>query len=269
MKLDVYDFEGEKKSSIELSEEYNVSLRPDVIRRAVLYLQSLLRQPYGSKEKAGMRHSADLSRRRRKYRGSYGKGISRVPRKILSRRGLNFVWVGAVAPGTVGGRRAHPPKAEKNWIKNINKKERRLAIVSALNAVFNRELVLERGHKAPENYPFAIISDFENVSKTKDAVKILESLGFKEELERAKVKKVRAGKLKNRGRPYKKKKSLLVVVSENVPVKDALSNVPGVDVVRYDELNALLLAPGTHYGRITLFTDKALNSLIEKKLFLN
>ncbi len=269
MKLDVYNFEGKKESTIELPQEFEKELRPDLIKRAVLYLQSLFRQPYGAKEKAGMRHSADLSRRRRKYRGSYGKGISRVPRKILSRRGLNFVWVGAVAPGTVGGRRAHPPKAEKVWAKKINKKERRQAILSALNAALNKDLVVERGHKVPENYPFAIINDFEKVSKTKDAVKILESLGFKEELERAKVKKVRAGKLKNRGRPYKKKKSLLIVVSENCAVKDALSNVPGVDVVRVDELNALLLAPGTHYGRATLFTDKALELLKEKKLFLN
>ena len=43
-------------------------------------------------------------------------------------------WVGAFAPGTVGGRRAHPPKSEKIWSKKINKKENAKAIRSAISA---------------------------------------------------------------------------------------------------------------------------------------
>ena len=72
-----------------------------------------------------MKQSAKLSKRRRAYRGSYGFGISRTPRKILSKRGRRLGWVGAVAPNTVGGRRTHPPKAEKIWREEINTKERR------------------------------------------------------------------------------------------------------------------------------------------------
>ena len=48
------------------------------------------------------------------------------------RRGTQFMWVGALAPGTVGGRKAHPPKASKIWNLKINKKERAKAIRSAL-----------------------------------------------------------------------------------------------------------------------------------------
>ena len=84
-----------------------------LIKRAVLTLQNNKRQRYGANPEAGKKVSAALSKRRRKYRGSYGHGISRVPRKILSRRGTSMNWQGAFAPGTVGGRRAHPPKAEK------------------------------------------------------------------------------------------------------------------------------------------------------------
>ena len=36
-------------------------------------------------------------------------------------------WVGAFAPGTVGGRKAHAPNAEKIFDKKINKKENRKA----------------------------------------------------------------------------------------------------------------------------------------------
>src|SRR3989338_38182 len=102
---------GEKELPSHFLEEY----RPDLIQRAVLALQSAARQRYGAYPEAGLRHSSKLSKRRRKYRGSYGLGISRVNRKILSRRGTRFNWAGAFSPQTVGGRRSHPPKAEKIW----------------------------------------------------------------------------------------------------------------------------------------------------------
>ena len=38
-------------------------------------------EPYGAMAKAGMEVSAKLSRRRRDYKGSYGKGISRAQEK--------------------------------------------------------------------------------------------------------------------------------------------------------------------------------------------
>jgi large subunit ribosomal protein L4e len=179
-----------------------------------------------------------------------------------------MTMVGAVAPGTVGGRRAHAPKAERIWDKKINVKERRQAILSAIAASLNKEIVTERGHKIPENYPFAVSEEFENIQKTRDAVAALNKLGFEKELERASVKKIRAGHGKARGRPYKTKKSLLVIVSKNCKLKDALENVTGVDVARLDELNAQLLAPGTHAGRAVLFTESAVKDWNEKKLYV-
>ena len=261
MKIDIYNTKAEKTGTVEIKNLAPV--RPDLIKKAVLALQSSQRQPYGAAPEAGMRHSSELSRRRRNYRGSYGKGISRVPRKIHTRRGLQFFWVGATMPGTVGGRRAHPPKAEKIWAKAINTKERRKAITSAIAATFDRDLVAGRGHVLPDTYPFALSADVEQMSKTKDALALLDKLGFSEEIERKAQRKIRAGKGTMRSRKYQGGTSLLIVVSENCPLKDALGNVRGIDVARIDELNAELLAPGTHPGRATLFTDKALERYYE------
>ena len=125
MQLKILDTEGKESGKVDLPKQFSEPVRPGLIKRAVLAIQSHKRQPYGTDPRAGMKSSAELSRRRRKYRGSYGFGISRVPRKILSRRGTRMNWVGAFAPGTVGGREAHPPKASKKWAQKINKKERK------------------------------------------------------------------------------------------------------------------------------------------------
>src|SRR3990167_9590077 len=105
MKAIVYSIKGEKLKQIDLPIQFEEEYRPNIIRRAFLVIRSHLRQPYGAKPKAGQRSSAVLSRRRRDYKTSYGHGISRIPRKILTKRGTHFSWVGAVAPGRSEERR--------------------------------------------------------------------------------------------------------------------------------------------------------------------
>ena len=248
--------------------QFTEPVRPDLIKKAILALQANARQKYGAKPEAGKRHSAELSRRRRKYRGAYGHGISRVTRKILTRRGTRFYWVGAVMPGTRGGRRAHPPKAEKKWDQKINKKENRKAIRSALSATLNKKIVQERGHQIPENYPFIINSEIEKLNKTKEVRSVLEKLGFQAEMQRSLIKKIRAGIGKLRGRKYRKKKSLLIVVGEECSLSNSARNLPGIEIVTPNQLNAELLAPGKMMGRITLYTESAINKLTEDKLFM-
>ena len=153
MKLQIKSIKNEKKGNLGLPSQFSEEIRPDLIKRAVITIQANKRQTYGASRRAGMDASADLSRRRHKYKGSYGHGISRVPRKIMSSRGTRFNWVGAVAPGTVSGRRAHPPKAEKEFGRKINKKEKRKAIRSAMAASMDNGLVGAK-HKIPEDYPF-------------------------------------------------------------------------------------------------------------------
>jgi large subunit ribosomal protein L4e len=267
-KLKIFSAKKEAAGEKELPSQFKEAVRPDLIKRAVLTLQSNARQQYGAKPEAGQRSSAKLSRRRRNYRGAYGHGISRVPRKIMSRSGMRLNWVGAFAPGTVGGRRAHPPKATKILELKLNKKENRKAIRSALSATINKELITKRGHKIPEDYPFILSSDFEKIDKTKQLKTVLETLGFKQEIQRASKKIIRAGKGKSRGRKYRRKKGPLIVVSAECKLLKSARNIPGIDVVRVNALNAELLAPGTVPGRLTLFTEQALNKLEKDKLFI-
>lgn len=266
-KIKILDLEGKEKGEIDLPEQFNEPLRIDIIRKCFHIIRNNMRQPYGASPEAGKKTVAWTSKRRRDYKSSYGYGISRTPRKVLTRRGMRFYWVGAFAPNTVGGRRAHPPKSEKIWKKDINKKEKRKAIRSALSALINPTIVKERGHKIPANYPFLVDSAIEGIGKTKEVRSILIKLGFKEELERAEKKKVRAGKGKNRGRPYKKKKSLLIITSDKSTLEKAARNIPGIDVCNVQNINIDLLAPGGMPGRAALITDKAVMKIKEEGLF--
>lgn len=266
--MKIMSLEGQGIGEQKLPKQFEEAVNPDLIQRAVLAVQSSRRQKYGADPKAGKNASAELSRRRHKYRGSYGFGISRVPRKILSRRGTRMNWVGAFAPGTVGGRRAHPPKAEKEWVKKINKKENRKAIRSALSASINKEVVSKRGHKVPDNFPFFIDSGFESLSKTKDVLKSLRAIGLGKELERSGKKTIRAGKGKTRGRRYKKTCGVLFVVSGDCKLVNAAKNISGVGVANINEINADLLAPGCAPGRLALYTKPAIEKLEKEKMFM-
>ena len=143
----------------------------DVIKRAVLAIQANNRQAYGAMQEAGERASARLSRRRRHYRGSYGKGISRIQRKVMSRRGAHINFVGAFTPGTRGGRKSHPPKASKIWEQKVNVKERRLAIRSAIAATAKKEIVELRATFS--KVPIIIVDSLESLAKTKDVEALL------------------------------------------------------------------------------------------------
>ncbi len=268
MKLSTYNTQKQKVHEIELPVQFQEEFRPDLIRRAVHALQSAARQPYGASAEAGFRHSSRVSKRRRNYRGCYGFGISRVNRKILSRRGTRMFWVGAFSPQTVGGRRSHPPKQIKLLEKQINQKENQKALRSAMSATVNKEVIKLRGHSLPVEYPFVVDASFENVVKTKEFENLLEKLGFRAELERSLSKKIRAGLATMRGRKYKRKKGILVVVSGDCPLVKAAQNVPGVDIVVARDLNVEVLAPGALPGRVTLWTERALETIKKDNLFV-
>ena len=263
MKTSLLSLEGKKIGTVELPAQFNESYHPDLIKRAVLAINRNSRQQYGTFKQAGTRPSISLSRRRHVYKTTYGFGISRAPRKIMSGRGARFNWVGAFAPGTVSGRRAHPPKAEKIWSVKINKKERKKAIRSALSATLMKDLLV---HHYNHDTPIVIESKFEEISKTQDVLKVLNHLGLAKELERLTEKKVRAGSGKSRGRKYQVKKGPLIVVSDKCKLEDAAYNIPGIDITQVRTLNAYKLSHGNH-PRLTIFTDKAINKMKEGNLF--
>jgi len=253
--VSVYDLDGKAVGRVKVPKVFQTPIRPDVIKRAVLAIQTHRLQPQGRDVMAGKRTSAE----------SWGArhGVSRVPRVKGSR--YPRAGQGAFAPMTVGGRAAHPPKVEKVIRKEINKKERRLAIRSAIAATAVKELVAKRGHVVDEvkNFPLVVDDALEDLERTRDVKEVFKNLGLWPDVERASERKVRAGKGKMRGRRLKKRKGPLIVVSKDGGIFKAARNLPGVDVVLVKDLNAELLAPGTHPGRLTVWTKSAFTALDE------
>ena len=71
-----------------------------------------------------------------------------------------------------------------------------------------------------------------------------------------------------RGRKYKRKKGMLIVVSDDCKLIKAASNIAGLDVVDVKKINAELLAPGAKPGRLTLWSESALDGMEKEKLFM-
>jgi len=247
MKAQLIDVSGKVKGKVELPEVFEEEYRPDLIKRAVLAAQANRLQPYGPDAYAGMRTSAEG--------WGTGRGASRVPRIKGGSRA-------ARVPQAVGGRRAHPPKPQKILSEKINVKERKKAIRSAIAATANAELVKTRGHKFEAKVPIIVDNSLEKMTKTSDVIEFLQTANLWDDILRAKEgKNIRAGKGKMRGRRYKRKKSLLIVVSEDKGIIKAARNLPGVDVVTVNQLNAELLAPGAQPGRLTVWTKGAISKL--------
>jgi large subunit ribosomal protein L4e len=202
---------------------------------------------------AGMNQSGKLSRRRRNYKCSYGKSISRAPRKTMWRRGTQFGWVGCNVSGTVGGREAHPPKSSKIWDLKVNHKERKKAIRSALAGLVNN------------NKMVVMDNSFEDLKSVKDVKPVLTAVGFSVDS----IKRNKAGRGKSRGRAIRYKKNPLVVVSKNCNVVKALANIPGYDSIDVKSLNVNLLSLNYNLPRPCLFTEGALNILNKEKLFVS
>lgn len=268
MKADVFSLDGAKTKSMDLPEQFTEEFRPDLIRRVFLAFMSHTRQPYGAFPEAGKRQVVNIPKRRRALKTSYGHGIARTPRKIVWHRGRQFGWVGAFSPNTPGGRRAHPPKPWKIYDLKVNIKERRKAIRSALAATMDQDVVKERGHQFKHLIPI-IDTKIESLQKTKDIVKALQSLKLEEELTRVAERKVRAGRGKARGRRYKIKRGPLIVVASACPLQKAAASLQGVEVCEVNKLNIGVLAPGGNAGRLTLFTEKAMEKIKAEQLFMN
>jgi large subunit ribosomal protein L4e len=247
MKATVRDLDGDEAGEVDLPAAFETVVRPDLIRRAVSVAQANRKQPYGTDPYAGMRTPAESP-------GS-GRGMAHVPRQNGTARRV---------PQAVSGRRAHPPKAEKDQGKGLNEKERVLATRAALAATADAETVRERGHEFDDvALPLVVTDEFETVHKTQDVVDVLAALGVHADVERADEGRTRrAGRGTTRGRTYREPTSILVVTSEE-PSRGA-RNLAGVDVTTGREVDVEALAPGGQPGRLTLFTESALAEVAER-----
>jgi large subunit ribosomal protein L4e len=252
-KVNVYSLEGKAVKTIPLPEIFQTPFRPTLINRVVNATFTHRIQRKGVNKKAGQRNTAESL--------GPGRALARVPR--VKGAGTSKAHQGAFAPGTRGGRQAFPPLADKNPRKEINKKERILAIRSAIAITANKTKVSERGHVIDEllDCPLVLVDDLEKLQKAKEVRELFKILGVWGDIERASVKKIRAGKGKMRGRRYKRKKSALIVIEKNNGIYLAARNFTGVDICEVQNLNAELLAPGGHCGRLIIWTENAMKQL--------
>ena len=248
-KINVYDINGDIAGQAELPVVFGADYRPDLIRRATVAMAANARQPYAPKATAGMRHSVQT--------WGKGRGVSRVQRLMNSS-------TAAQSPNNVGGRRAHPPRVEKDLGKKINRKELLQAKLAALHATSVPEIVRGRGHRFEEELtlPVVVKDEFESIKTTKEAVEVLSSIGVYDDVERAKDgRRIRAGRGKMRGRRYRAPRGLLVVLSSECEGGRSMRNISGVEVVTPKALNVSILAPGGDPGRLMMISESALSEI--------
>lgn len=266
MKTKLMDVNGNKIKEIEVPKFFSEKIRENLVAKIVELKKT--KQPYSPSLIAGKQHSASgkVIHRRHVWRSGYGRGMSRIPRKILSRRGSQSNMIGAEISSTRGGRRAHPPKtiaAINN--KKINKKEMKLAILSALSATANREIILKKYENLNlknmenlEKLPLVVESKITDL-KTKEFISSLNKILGKEIFDVISTKKrIRSGKGKMRGRRYKKNAGLLIVLGNKEKIK-----YKGIDFQQADNLGVSDLAKGG-IGRLTLYTENAIKELKNK-----
>jgi large subunit ribosomal protein L4e len=256
--VDIYELDGASKGKMALPKVFESQLRLDIIRKAVVALQTHRLQPQGRDPMAGKRTTAESV--------GVGRDLARVPRVKGERHPRS--GSGAFAPSTVGGRLTHPPRSEKRIWKRLNRKEARLALASAVAATANKEIISKRGHRIEQvpSVPLIVSNSLEEVSGTKTAKEVLKKLGLWSDVERVLdgVKR-RSGRASSRGRGRKIAKGPLLVCVEDKGLLRAFRNIPGVDAAKVQDLNVEDLAPGTHPGRLTVWTESSIKA-INKRL---
>ena len=263
MKAKLYTIDGKQGKEISLPNFFSETIREDLIQKIIEAKK--LKQPYGPSREAGNSYSASgkMIHQRKVWKSQYGRGMSRVPRKIMSVRGSQFNWVGATVPNTRGGRRAHPPKIlSMLGFARINKKELKLALISALSATISGKWIARRyaslKDKKIDNLPLIVESKFIDL-KTKDLLISLKKILGNDLFNLAIQKKtVRAGKGKLRGRKYKSNLGMLMVVGNKEMLK-----VSAFDIVKADKVGVVDLADGG-VGRLTVYTEAAIKDLETK-----
>jgi len=263
MKATVLDINGKEKKKIDLPSCFSQKIREDLIQK-VLEIKKI-KQPYSPSPVAGKQHVAKgkVVHRRHVWRSGYGRGASRVPRKIFTRKGSQFNWEAAEVPFARGGMRTHPPKILSMInTKKINKKEAKIAFCSALSATTKEKQIVKKyerlRNKKINNLPLIVESKFVSL-KIKQLIESLKKILGKDLFVLAlHKKKIRAGKGKLRGRKYKSNLGLLLVIGKNEKLK-----TNAFDVQKVENLGIEDLARGGP-GRLTLYTEEAIKFFGEK-----
>jgi large subunit ribosomal protein L4e len=263
MKAEILSIDGKKAKDIELPEFFSSFVRADLISKFLEARKT--RQPYSPSPVAGKQHAASgkVVHRRHVWRSGYGRGMSRVPRKIMTRKGSQFNWVGAEVSAMRGGRRAHPPKVIAMINTNkINKKETKMAFISALSATANKKQVSLKYQTIDEKdlmkLPLIVESKITKLKAKELLNSIKKIMGEKLFEISIRNKEVRSGKGKSRGRKYKINAGVLIVTGKDEKIKTTAFTVKAVQNLGISDL-----ASGGP-GRLTIYTEQAVKELGEK-----
>jgi|YelNatPaOPRAMG01_1025707.scaffolds.fasta_scaffold59440_2 large subunit ribosomal protein L4e len=256
MRAQVYGLDGEPLGWTDLPPVFETPLNRRLINRAFWIQFTHMLQRKGRDPEAGERTSA--------ISWNTGHGVARMAR-VKGERNPRAGQAAGVA-GVVKGRLPHPPKVEKVIYKRMNRKERILALMSAISATTSKETVASRGHRISKvpDFPLVVDDKLQQLSKASELRAFLEKMGLNEDIERTTNRKRRAGKSSWRGRGRRNGKGPLIVVAADQGVGRAAGSFPGVDVLEVDDLNVLELAPGGNPGRLTVWTRSSLDALSTK-----
>lgn len=240
--INVLNTDGSTLKSIELPAAFSEAVRSDLIARAVIAENTLKFQPQAHYVLAGMQTTARYYGAMNSYRTGRHMGIAIRPREKLGGGAQGKV---RRIPSAVKGKRAHPHLVEKRIIERINTKEYQKAMRSAIAAA---------------KQPVVVASSIESIAKTRDVIKMLNSLKLAQHLARGREKTKRKGiRRLSRQRIYKK--SVLIVVEADKGIIKAARNIPGVDVCSLERINVNMLAPGGNPGRQIVWSEGAIAKL--------
>ncbi|MBI2045009.1 50S ribosomal protein L4 [Candidatus Pacearchaeota archaeon] len=263
MKSSVLDINGKEKTKIDLPAVFSERVREDIVFKVIEAKKK--QQPYAPNLLAGNQSASGKMRHRRHiWQTHYGRGMSRIPRKVMSRRGTQFNWIGADIPGARGGRRAHPPKILAMLKeKKINKKELRTAINSLISASANKNLVAKRYARLEEKnikeLPLIVEGKILFLN-TKEFISSLKNILGEKLFEVAlRERTQRTGRGKSRGRRYKTSAGMIIIIGNKEKIK---SNA--VEITNVSHIGVKNLGNGGP-GRLAIYTEEAIKEIGAKK----
>ena len=255
----ILETDGSNRSTITLPAVFETPYRPEVIQKVYNNLNSYTFQRQGRYPAAGQMVSAESR--------NTGLGIARIARA----RGEGFPRAGQAAgvASVRHGRLAHPPVSWKNIYKKVNKKEKLLALCSAIAATTNSELIKRRGHKIKDEIqlPIVVSNEIESVTKSKELEKILIKLGFEDDLKRTYSRRIKS--VHKHGTNRRSALSVLIIVSNDENIARLNNSLPGITVKTVKSVSVLDLAPGSKPARLTIFSENAIKELTNLKCTSN
>lgn len=238
----IFDLKTLKKES---TKQFSLDVKnPELIKKLEFILLSNRKQKYSNDSLAGLKKVVSKNKK--------GSGRARVQRLKSGLAREN--------PNVIGGRRAHPPKIEKEIKKKMNKKEKKQAVRSLFSELeFQNNLMLKEEKKA------VLFSDsfFEQIETRAEILSFFEKF-YPQEV--SQKKKLRAGKGKMRNRKFQNLKKIHFFVPSSLkqePKLKLLSNFSFLKLIFVSSFNPLSFFK-TNLGKRMIFLASSFEFLQKK-----